>query len=435
MAKPQSLLPASDDFPLEPVPKSRELHWFALTTMRFGQFATLAQLLMGASLGYGMGLIPAFLALAAGTAILLAVAIPMGIVGQETGLATTFLTRWTGLGRWGSGLFSLVIGVSVMGWFGVQNALFAQGIHQLAGSGPLWIWTLVSGLAVTALVYGGILSMGWVAYFTVPLFLVLLAVGFGHILSHPVAGIALWHAPGIHAIPFQAAITVVVGSFITGAAVSPDMTRFHRNRKDVVAQTIATFVLGNALIAGLGVFGAQLLRSSNLTTAIALGGVWGWFLFVSSTIKVSDWDIYGAALALVNGIDLLGIRRISRRNMTLVVGVGGTLLAMAGIVNAFLPFLLFIGVATPPVAAIILVDYFMGRRSRALLVSRETLSSSARPGRLNAGALLAWGGGFAAGQWLPVGIGAINSLVAALVIYGFSIYVTRPGGQMAGAEE
>ncbi|PSR22168.1 MAG: cytosine permease [Sulfobacillus acidophilus] len=400
---------SSDDFPLTPVPKSRDLAWWSIAIMRFGQFTTLAQLLMGATLGYSMGLVPAGIALGIGTLILLAVAIPMGIIGVDTGFATAKVTRNTGLGPWGSGVFSLVIGLSVMGWFGVQNGLFAQGIVQLAGLGPEWLWTLIAGLTVTALVYAGILAMGWLAYVTVPLFLTMMVMGLSHLIHarHPVM---LWHGPGGSPLGIAAAVTVVVGSFITGAVLSPDMTRFHRNRPDVVKQTVATFVVGNVLIAGVGIVFAQWARSSNLTGALAaaLVGVAGWLLFITSTVKVSDWDIYGAALALVNGLDLLGMRHVRRKTMSVVVGAVGTVAGMLGLVHAFEPFLLIMGVAVPPVAGIVIIDYFYFRRR-----------GGGRDGRLidQVIAFLAWMVGFGVGLAVPWGIGALNSLFAAGIIY------------------
>ncbi len=399
-----------DDFPLTPVPKSRELTWWSIAIMRFGQFTTLAQLLMGATLGYSMGLVPAGIALGSGTVILLAVAIPMGVLGQDTGLATAKVTRNTGLGSWGSGVFSLVIGLSVMGWFGVQNGLFAQGIVQLAGIGPDWLWTLISGLTVTVLVYAGILAMGWLAYLTVPLFLTMLVIGLAHLIhaGHP---LMLWQGPGGSPLGLAAAVTVVVGSFITGAVLSPDMTRFHRNRADVVKQTVATFVIGNAFIAGAGVIFAQWARSSNLTGALAaaLVGVAGWLLFITSTVKVSDWDIYGAALALVNGLDLLGLRRVRRKTMSLIVGAAGTVAGMVGIVHAFEPFLLVMGVAVPPVAGIVIVDYFHFR-------VRDSNHEHRRLRQIIA--FLAWIVGFGIGMGVAWGIGALNSLLASAIIYG-----------------
>ena len=77
-----------DDFPLEPVPDTDCISWWPLTVMRLGRVATLAQLFMGTTLGFNMGILPAFLGLTVGTCILLVIAIPMGMIGRQTHLAT-----------------------------------------------------------------------------------------------------------------------------------------------------------------------------------------------------------------------------------------------------------------------------------------------------------------------------------------------------------
>lgn len=402
----------SDDFPLEPLPSDRQIGWIKLTVMRFGQFATLAQLLVGSTLGATMRISNAFIALAVGIIVLLVVAIPMGIIGQRTGLATSRLTRVIGLGSGGSALFSLISGVAVMGWFGVQNALFAQGIRDMVTSGPLWLWILLSGLVVTVLVVGGILLMGWAAYITVPLFVLLMALGTFHALQlhHP-------HqiTPLLSHESLTSAITIVVGSFILGAVLSPDMTRFQKSAKDVVLQSTLSFVVGVGLFSGVGVTVGHYLHQDNITGALALGGMLGWVLFVTSTLKVSDWDIYGASLALVNSLDVFGIQALSRRNMAIIVGALGTIAGIMGIVNNFVPFLTLLGVAIPPVASIIIVAYFFFQ--------------SAPVSKL--GAALAWTAGFASGEWIHWGIPSCTSLVVAAFLYW--LYQSVAQGQKSRA--
>lgn len=396
----------ADDFPLQPVPGSRQIGWVALTIMRFGQFATLAQLLVGSSLGATMTLPDAFLALVLGCVILLLVALPMGLIGQQTSLATSVLTRSVGLKSGGSAVFSLISGIAVMGWFGVQNALFAEGVHALVGRGPLWIWTMLSGLLVTLIVSGGILRMGWTAYVSVPLFVGLLADGVSHALAVPGHGFSAVHL----STSLPVAITIVVGSFILGAVLSPDLTRFQKNSAEVAKQTVVSFVLGVGLISGIGIIAGHALDHGNITTALAETGIFGWVLFVSSTIKVSDWDIYGASLALVNGLDLLGLKRVDRRAMTWLVGAVGTAAGVLGIVSQFEPFLTLLGVAIPPVAAIVIIDYW----------TRPHPSSIAKNlgGRAPWPMAVAWAAGIAAGHWLSWGVPALNSLVAASLGYG-----------------
>ena len=112
-----------DDYSLSRVPESERYSWITVAVQRFGQLSALSQFLLGATLGFGMTFWNAFLALTLGAVILEVVAIFVGIAGMREGLSTSVLSRWTGFGRYGSSIIGLVFAVSLIGWFGVQNAV------------------------------------------------------------------------------------------------------------------------------------------------------------------------------------------------------------------------------------------------------------------------------------------------------------------------
>jgi cytosine permease len=112
-----------DDYALSRVPESERYSWITVAVQRFGQLSALSQFLLGATLGFGMTFWNAFLALTLGAVILEVVAIFVGIAGMREGLSTSVLSRWTGFGRYGSSIIGLVFAVSLIGWFGVQNAV------------------------------------------------------------------------------------------------------------------------------------------------------------------------------------------------------------------------------------------------------------------------------------------------------------------------
>ncbi|MBO0746228.1 MAG: cytosine permease, partial [Candidatus Dormibacteraeota bacterium] len=157
-----------DDHSLARVPPRDRHHWFVVFLQRYGQLSALSQFLLGATLGFGMDFWQAFLALTLGAVILEVVAIFTGIAGQQEGLSTSLLTRWTGFGKYGSTILGLIITISLMGWFGVQNSVFAEGLASLLPHVlPMWAWQVLTGAAVTVIVIWGFLSMSWTAYITV----------------------------------------------------------------------------------------------------------------------------------------------------------------------------------------------------------------------------------------------------------------------------
>ncbi len=166
----------ADDFALSRVTPEARRPWFGIAVQRFGQVSALSQFLMGATLGYGMTFGDAVLAFLFGSIILEVIMCIVGFIGQKEGLNTALLARWTGFGEIGASLVALAIGISLIGWFGIQSAISAQSLDTLLpGLLPVWVWSLVFGLIVTAIVAFGFVGMQWLANVTVPLFLVLVA--------------------------------------------------------------------------------------------------------------------------------------------------------------------------------------------------------------------------------------------------------------------
>jgi cytosine permease len=426
VAIPHTELSALDDYALARVPQHERYSWVSVAVQRFGQLSCLSQFLLGAALGYGMDFWHAFLALTFGSAILELVSILIGIIGQREGLSTSVLARWLGFGRYGAALLALVIAVSLIGWFGVQNALFAEGLRTLLGGLPLAAWSLICGLAVTGIVVFGFLSMAWTAYVTVPAFLLLAGWAiFAALQQESLASLVASPAPG-PPLSLAAGTTLVAGGFIVGAVITPDMTRYNRSALDVVKQTVVGITLGEYLIGLIAVLLAHFVRSSDVVHIVtSTTSVVGTIVLVAATLKINDWNLYSASLGIVNLIESVFGRRINRGTVTIMVGVLGTLLSMAGILQSFVGFLIVLGVAVPPVAGIMIVDYFILRRSRA------ALAEAGLPDRVEAWnpmALGAWLIGFLVGYFVSFGVPSINSLVAAGVVYGVAMPIVTKRG-------
>lgn len=227
-----------DDYSLLRVPESERYSWWSVATQRFGQLSALAQFLLGATLGLGMTFWHAVLAITLGSVLLEIVTIFIGVIGVREGLSTSVLARWTGFGAKGSALIGLTVAVSLIGWFGVQNAVFAEGLHSLIGGLPVEAWSLIGGLAVTAVVVYGFKGMAWAAYVTVPAFLVLATWSIGRELSRHSLGDLVSSPPAGEPMSLAAGATLVAGGFIVGAVMTPDMTRYNRSVGDVVKQTL-----------------------------------------------------------------------------------------------------------------------------------------------------------------------------------------------------
>ena len=408
-----------DDYSLQRVPTGARYSWFGVAMQRFGQIACMSQFLLGATLGFGMHLWSAVLAITLGCVLLEAVAIAIGIAGQREGLSTSVLARWCGFGKAGSALIGLVIAVSLIGWFGVQNAVFADGVHSLVGGLPDWGWTIVCGVIVTAVVVWGFASMAWTAYVTVPAFLGLAGWAISselgkHSLSH------LWGSatPG-PSLSLSAATTLVAGGFIVGMVITADMTRYNRSAGDVVKQTLVSVTFGEYLIGIIGALLAHAVKSGNIIDIVTSStGSVGVLVLVAATIKINDWNLYSSSLGVVNAGDQLFGVRLNRAVITLVVGALGTGLAAAGILGHFETFLDTLGVAVPPIAGILAAEYWVVRgQSQELERTREQGTLPREAPTWVPASLAIWVASFLLGKYLDWGIAALNSLVLSFVLY------------------
>ncbi|MBB6551424.1 purine-cytosine permease family protein [Nonomuraea rubra] len=408
-----------DDYALTRVPQSARYSWWSVAVQRFGQVSALSQFLLGATLGFGMGFWEAFLALTLGAVILEVVAVFVGVIGMREGLSTSMLARWTGFGRSGSALIGLAIGISLVGWFGIQSAVSAQGLAALVGGLPEWGWSLVFGLVVTSIVLWGFGSMAWTAYVTVPAFLVLVGWSIISELSRHDVGALMASAPPGPQLSLLEGTTLVAGGFIVGSIITPDMTRFNRSVADVVKQTVVGVTLGEYVIGMAGVLLAHAVGTSEITTIVTSSVGWvGILVIVAGTVKINDWNLYSSGLGLVNFVGTVFGRRVHRGLATALIGVVGSVLAAAGILDAFTEFLTLLGVAFPPIAGIMVAEYFVVRRWRG------DLEAARAGGRLPEQApawvpatLVIWLVAALVGRFVEVGLGSINSLVVAFVLY------------------
>jgi len=410
----------ADDFALSRVTPNAQKHWFGIAVQRFGQVSALSQFLLGATLGYAMTFSEAFLALLLGSIILEVIMCIVGIIGQKEGLNTALLARWTGFGEIGASLVGLAIGISLIGWFGIQSAISAQSLESLLpGVMPEWAWSLLFGLAVTAIVAVGFVGMQWLANITVPLFLVLVGWSIiSELSSHSIGDLLTSPAPGPTMSVWQGT-AIVAGGLIVGAIITADMTRFNRSKADVVKQTVVGVTLGEFVIGLSGVLLAHAAQSGNIVAIVTSSvGLVGLIIVITGTLKINDWNLYSSTLGLVNFISTAFGKNLHRVTTTIVLGVVGSVLAAAGILSQFTEFLIILGVAFPPIAGIMVAEYFLVRRWRG------ELDASRAEGRLPLTAprivpvtLVIWLVSALVGYFVTWGIPAISSLVLSIVLY------------------
>lgn len=417
-----------EDYPLSRVPQDKRVSFLSVAVVHMGMLTALDQFMLGAVLGHGMTVTDAFIAISVASVIFGVVTYGLGLAGMREGISGSLLARWCGFGRIGAVLIGAIVAVSLLGWFGIQNAIFARSLTFAVQDKISFAWAAaLTGIFLTMLVAFGFKALRITARIAVPLFILL--VGFISVTTlsgadiHQVFGLPSAGEP----ITISAAITMVVGGAIVASLITPDLTRYSRNSKQVLNITLLTIIAGEFIVNGLALMIAKTLGTEDVVTIMSqtAGGI-GLLVVVFSTLRINDINLYSSSLGIANAVE--GITGIKLRYTTTTIAIGllGTLLSVLGILDRFVDFLTVLGVVFPPVIAIMLVDYYLLRSHR------DALDESAKRGELPAetpvigwSAIIASIAGSVVGLSIDWGVPTINSLAVAGVLYWLVKLATR----------
>ncbi|OQP34382.1 cytosine permease [Pantoea latae] len=408
-----------DDYPLSRVPAGERLSLFSVALVHMGMLTALDQFMLGAVLGNGMTLGAAFTAITLASLLFGFITFALGYAGMREGLSGTLLARWCGFGRHGSVLIGLLVAVSLLGWFGIQNAVFARSLsYALDGRLSFAQAASLSGAVLTLLVAFGFKALRFTARVAVPLFIALMGWIFWHAFHGPAAN-SLPPLVATETITLSAAITMVIGGAILASLMTPDLTRFSRSGKDVFAITLLTILVGEYGVNGLAILIAKALHTADIIAIITqTTATLGLFAVVFSTLRVNDLNLYSSTLGVANATEGLTGFKPRYSVITLLLGFLGTLCSVLGILDRFVDFLELLGVIFPPVLGVMIVDYYLLKTDRQTLAqSRDSnaLPPSSQP--IGWPALIASVAGGATGLLVERGVPVFNSIIVACVVY------------------
>ena len=356
----------------------------------------------GGTLGIGLNLTTFLLAMTLGNAFLGAYTGTLAHIGQETGLTLDLLSRYS-FGTKGSYLPSSLISFTQIGWFGVGVAMFAFPLATLFGwNSTLLIVLIGAGMTMTA--YYGFKALAILGSVAVPLIFILglYSVNYG---VNQVGGFTnVFSENPASPLSLAAALTIVIGSFISGGTSTPNFTRFSKTAKIAVIATVIAFFIGNSIMFLFGAVGGAVTGKPDIFDILIQQGL----MFPAIlTLGLNIWTTNNNALYTA-GLGLSNITKIPSKPMVLAGGAIGTLAAV-WLYNNFVSYLSFLGGLIPPVGIVIIMHYFMNKE-------KYKEESTAQPD-LNINAILAVVVGSAVGVLVKWGVPPVNALVVAAVVF------------------
>ncbi|WP_283624372.1 cytosine permease [Clostridium butyricum] len=392
------------DYALTHVHEKEKKGFFSMFVVMLGFTFFSASMLTGGNLGTGLPLKDFFIAVLIGNFILACYTGALAYMGAESGLSMHLLARYS-FGEKGSYIASFVTSITQIGWFGVGIAMFAIPIANRFNIN-LYLLVGITGILMTATAYFGMKSLTILSAIAVPAIAVLGSTS-AFMAADSVGGLqGLMGIEPSNKMTLVTAVTLCVGSFISGGTATPDFARFAKTKKTAVWTTVIAFFIGNSLMFLFGAVGAMVTGNSDIADVMFSQG-----LVVPAIIVLglniwttNDNSIYTAGLGLSN------ITKLPKNKLVIACGLIGTVGAI-WLNNNFVGFLNLLNSMLPPVGGILIADYFLINKRKYESIENTKFID------INWVAVAAFISGFVAANFINVGIIAINAIVVTIVVY------------------
>lgn len=389
------------------VPDHATIGGFRIAVVVFGIGVTLPIFYVGSEISLALGLRETALALFGGCSIVGLMMIVTSIIGARTRLSTYMIIQFSfgrSLVRF---LVNPLLAMTYVGYFAATGDIFGGAIREAVSAFygielPRARCAFIGCVAMSLTAMYGFRLIERFSSLAVPL-LALFMLYVVYLVLRRIELQDLLTAPGSGEMSLGLAISTVVGANILMAVSGPDLTRFARTELEGV-KSVTGLAAGYPLIMLASGIPALAFAETDIMKIMVILGVAlpALFILVFSTWTTNTVNLYSAVLTLA-----ASFRRFSDKQLAMAAGALGTLGAVLGIIDVFLPFVLILGIAATPIAGVYIADFFLLSGSAYRL---EQLSE--RP-PVGYSALLAWIAGTGTAAAANQGLLALTTAPAA----------------------
>ena len=403
------------EFPLSEAPHTARKGLLPISMVLFSFTFFTGTMFAGGKLGMAFNFVDMLWIAAIGNGLLALYAATLALIASRSGLNTVLMGRFC-FGEAGSRLSDFILGFAELGWYAWGTATVAIVLVKMLGlsegfTTPLMI-VFGLGFSITAII--GFKGLDVLSRISVPLMLILLIVSMVLATQH-VGGFKALSAVIPHeTMTFSAAITMVFGTFASGATQATNWTRLSRTSRIAVIASVVSFLLGNGLMIVAGAWCAIVYQQADIVEVMMLQG-----LSFAAVIMLclNLWTIQGPTIYNVSAAACHLVRSERRRTMTLIAAAVGIVLAIGGMYEMLIPFLVLLGSIIPPIGGVIMADFWYRHRGKYPLLASVSLPRYNVRG-LSAyavGAVLAY-----ASPWIAPLVGIAASAVCYVVLLEIS---------------
>ena len=408
--KSQDTKDAQGDYATVRVPGDKRRSMFNIAIVQAGYCIVMSGLYTGAAISAGLGFWQSILAIILGNAILTVYSALMGIAGAREGVSTSVLARHS-FGRDGSKLVGLVAAITMLGWYAVQVGFFGETMHTMfPGAGfitSVKFAGLWGGILMMITAYHGYKGLATLSKIAVPAIIGLSIWGITLAVSAKGGWGALMAMKPTTQMTLGSAAVLIVGSFAGGGACQADITRYAKDAKSVWVSSLIGYLGANSFIIVAGMVTSMAVGSADLPyVLLQLGlGIPALIVLISAQWTSNDNNLYTASLGFSN------LTQLEKNKIVIILGIIATIVGVMGMADYFIPFLTVLGIAIPPMAGIIIADYYIVHKGS------YKFGPGTKYSKINFIAILSWIIATIVGFVVTAGIQSFNSLICAFVLY------------------
>lgn len=359
------------DYPLSEVPWESRKGLFSTSVVLLGFTFFTATMWAGGNIGTSFSFDELLWVIVVGNLLLGCYASILAYIACKSGLNSVLMGRFC-FGEVGSKLSDVLLGFTQIGWYAWGTATIAIVLVKTAGL-PSWTekpLMIFFGIAFCLTAMIGYRGLDWLSRFAVPVMLIFILASLYTGLSDAggISGLIGLESNGD--MTFAAAITVIIGTFVSGGTQATNWSRFAKSPAVAVISTMLAFFIGNGLMVITGAFGALVYQQADIVDILLAQGfmVLAVLMLFLNIWTTQDNTIYNFSVA---GCNL--VRTRYRRVVTLIGAMLGTALAVLGMYNMLIPFLVLLGTFIPPFGGVIMADFWMRYRGKYPVISEVSL--------------------------------------------------------------
>ncbi|RYY47477.1 MAG: cytosine permease [Sphingomonadales bacterium] len=338
--------------------------------------------LNGAQIGLALGFWQAVLVALIAGAILCVGACFTAWVSVRTRL-TTYLLIQRSFGKQGAALVNIVVAIVHYCWFGVNVSFFAGAIMALVSQGyaipgSFGTFVIAGSVLMTVSTIFGFRALDRLALVAVPLLAIILGAVAWIILRQSGVELDRSATPPIP-MTFGIALSALVGGNMLTVAAMPDLARYIRTARGAAVGMVLSFPVATPLLMIASVLPALATGETDIMKLVVMAG---FGLPVLLILILSIWTINAANLYSASLSMGATFPRVRPWIFICAGGAIGGGFALWGIIDSFVPFLIFLAIIIPPIAAIYVIDAFTAFREADPAASIQGLPAIRWPATL-----------------------------------------------------